>query len=74
MDDRSISHLDDWTLDELGNKDSRTMGRGEKKLHEYVAVKEDEYDDSTITREEACRAYQEIFQKMDEGWMVTRAE
>ncbi|GKC60583.1 hypothetical protein Tco_1088181 [Tanacetum coccineum] len=41
---------------------------------EYVAVKEDEYDDPTITREEACRAYQEIFQKMDEGWMVTRAE
>ncbi|GKD53734.1 hypothetical protein Tco_1287121, partial [Tanacetum coccineum] len=28
---------------------------------EYVAVKEDEYDDLTITREEACRAYQEIF-------------
>ncbi|GJT91598.1 hypothetical protein Tco_1080443 [Tanacetum coccineum] len=41
---------------------------------EYVAVKEDEYDDPTITREEACRAYQEIFRKMDEGWMVTRAE
>ncbi|GKD54362.1 hypothetical protein Tco_1287749 [Tanacetum coccineum] len=28
---------------------------------EYVAVKEDEYDDLTITSEEACRAYQEIF-------------
>ncbi|GJR94774.1 hypothetical protein Tco_0266948 [Tanacetum coccineum] len=28
---------------------------------EYVAVNEDEYDDPTITREEACRAYQEIF-------------
>ncbi|GJT49352.1 hypothetical protein Tco_0975509 [Tanacetum coccineum] len=28
---------------------------------EYVAVKEDEYDDITITREEACQAYQEIF-------------
>ncbi|GJX62223.1 hypothetical protein Tco_0295123 [Tanacetum coccineum] len=41
---------------------------------EYVAVKEDEYDDPTITREETCRAYQEIFQKMDEGWMVTRTE
>ncbi|GKE56440.1 hypothetical protein Tco_1495625, partial [Tanacetum coccineum] len=41
---------------------------------EYVAVKEDEYDDLTIIREEACRAYQEIFQKIDEGWMVTRAE
>ncbi|GJS49466.1 hypothetical protein Tco_0599587 [Tanacetum coccineum] len=41
---------------------------------EYVAVKEDEYDDLTITREEACRAYQEIFQIIDEGLMVTKAE
>nr|GEV38805.1 hypothetical protein [Tanacetum cinerariifolium] len=41
---------------------------------EYVAVKEDEYNDLTITRKEACQAYQEIFHKMDEGWMVTRAE
>ncbi|GJZ75730.1 hypothetical protein Tco_0640195 [Tanacetum coccineum] len=41
---------------------------------EYVAVKEDKYDDPTITREEACQAYQEIFWIMDEGWMVTRAE
>ncbi|GKC79685.1 hypothetical protein Tco_1130459 [Tanacetum coccineum] len=41
---------------------------------EYVAVKEDEYDDLTVTRKEACPAYQEIFQIMDEGWMVTRAE
>ncbi|GJS59134.1 hypothetical protein Tco_0653918 [Tanacetum coccineum] len=41
---------------------------------EYVAVKEDEYVDPTITREEACRAYQEIFWKIDERWMVTRAE
>ncbi|GKB98555.1 hypothetical protein Tco_0984692 [Tanacetum coccineum] len=41
---------------------------------EYVVVKEDEYDDLTITRKEACRAYQEIFQIMDEGWMVTTAE
>ncbi|GKC62586.1 hypothetical protein Tco_1095184 [Tanacetum coccineum] len=41
---------------------------------EYVAVRKYEYDDPTITREEACRAYQEIFRKMDEGWMVTRAE
>ncbi|GJR71125.1 hypothetical protein Tco_0083490 [Tanacetum coccineum] len=40
----------------------------------YVALKEDEYDDLTITREEACQAYQEIFRIMDEGWMVTRAE
>ncbi|GJW24398.1 hypothetical protein Tco_0200784 [Tanacetum coccineum] len=34
---------------------------------EYVAVKEDEYEDLTITSEEACRAYQEIFRMMDEG-------
>ncbi|GJS56396.1 hypothetical protein Tco_0629758 [Tanacetum coccineum] len=40
----------------------------------YIAVKEDEYDDLTITKKEACRAYQEIFRIMDEGWMVTRAE
>ncbi|GJU59654.1 hypothetical protein Tco_1237420 [Tanacetum coccineum] len=41
---------------------------------EYVVVKEDEYNDLTITSEEACRAYQEIFQIMDEGWMVTHIE
>ncbi|GJQ97386.1 hypothetical protein Tco_0008525 [Tanacetum coccineum] len=41
---------------------------------EYVAIKEDEYDDLTITRKEACLAYQEIFRIMDKGWMVTRAE
>ncbi|GKA38721.1 hypothetical protein Tco_0731272 [Tanacetum coccineum] len=35
---------------------------------EYVAIKEDEYNDLTITSEEACRAYQEIFRMMDEGW------
>ncbi|GJU35258.1 hypothetical protein Tco_1183612 [Tanacetum coccineum] len=40
----------------------------------YVAVKEDEYDDLTTTRKEACPAYQEIFRIMDEGWVVTRAE
>ncbi|GJX44075.1 hypothetical protein Tco_0260751 [Tanacetum coccineum] len=39
---------------------------------EYVAVKKDEYDDLTVIRKEACRAYQEIFQIMDEGWMVNR--
>ncbi|GJR51716.1 hypothetical protein Tco_1402237 [Tanacetum coccineum] len=41
---------------------------------EYVAVKEDEYDDLTNTSKDACRAYQEIFRIMDEGWMVTRDE
>nr|GEX79688.1 hypothetical protein [Tanacetum cinerariifolium] len=41
---------------------------------EYVAVKEKEYDDLTNTSKDACRTYQEIFLKIDEGWMVTRAE
>ncbi|GJY49741.1 hypothetical protein Tco_0439697 [Tanacetum coccineum] len=36
---------------------------------QYVVVKEDEYDNLTITSEESCRAYQEIFRMMDEGWM-----
>ncbi|GJS66663.1 hypothetical protein Tco_0681227 [Tanacetum coccineum] len=36
---------------------------------EYVAVKEDEYDDLTSTSKDACRAYKEIFRVMDEGWM-----
>ncbi|GJY94592.1 hypothetical protein Tco_0510953 [Tanacetum coccineum] len=41
---------------------------------EYVAIKEDEYEDLTSTSKDACRAYQEIFRMMDEGWMVTRIE
>nr|GEX87117.1 hypothetical protein [Tanacetum cinerariifolium] len=41
---------------------------------EYVAVKEDEYEDLTSTSEDVCRAYQEIFCMMDEGCMVIRAE
>nr|GEW33245.1 hypothetical protein [Tanacetum cinerariifolium] len=41
---------------------------------EYVALKEHEYDDLTSTNEDACRTYQEIFRRMDKGWMVTRAE
>ncbi|GJU92481.1 hypothetical protein Tco_1304904 [Tanacetum coccineum] len=41
---------------------------------EYVAVKEDEYDDLGRTNNDACRAYQEIFSMMDEGWMVTRSK
>ncbi|GJR71451.1 hypothetical protein Tco_0083816 [Tanacetum coccineum] len=36
---------------------------------EYVAVKENEYEDSTSTSEDACQAYQEIFRMIDEGWM-----
>ncbi|GJS23236.1 hypothetical protein Tco_0451868 [Tanacetum coccineum] len=41
---------------------------------EYVAFKEDEYDDLGRASDDACRAYQEIFRMMDEGWIVTRAE
>ncbi|GKB22774.1 hypothetical protein Tco_0862175, partial [Tanacetum coccineum] len=41
---------------------------------EYVAIKENEYEDLARTSEDACRAYQEIFCMIDEGWMVTRAE
>ncbi|GKD65899.1 hypothetical protein Tco_1308007 [Tanacetum coccineum] len=40
-----------------------------ERYKEYVAIKEDEYDDLTNTSEDACRAYQEIFCMMDEGWM-----
>ncbi|GJZ73730.1 hypothetical protein Tco_0637876, partial [Tanacetum coccineum] len=36
---------------------------------EYVAIKEHEYDDLTSTNEDACCTYQEIFRRMDEGWM-----
>ncbi|GJU69658.1 hypothetical protein Tco_1255917 [Tanacetum coccineum] len=32
-------------------------------------VEEDEYEDLTSTSKDACRAYQEIFRIMDEGWM-----
>ncbi|GKD72203.1 hypothetical protein Tco_1330485, partial [Tanacetum coccineum] len=39
---------------------------------EYVAIKENEYEDLTITSKEAIHAYQEIFHMMDEGWKVTR--
>ncbi|GKA33405.1 hypothetical protein Tco_0719834 [Tanacetum coccineum] len=40
---------------------------------EYVAIKEDEYDDLTSTRKDACRAYQEIVRMMDEGWMFVNS-
>ncbi|GJR18449.1 hypothetical protein Tco_0966976 [Tanacetum coccineum] len=47
-----------------------SFGQGE----EYVAIKEDEYDNLARTSNNACRTYQEIFRMMDEGWMVTRAD
>ncbi|GJX26740.1 hypothetical protein Tco_0233036 [Tanacetum coccineum] len=36
---------------------------------EYVALKQHEYDNLIITNEDTCRTYQEIFRRMDEGWM-----
>ncbi|GJT96320.1 integrase, catalytic region, zinc finger, CCHC-type containing protein [Tanacetum coccineum] len=42
-----------------------SFGQGE----EYVAIKEDEYDNLARTSNNACRTYQEIFRMMDEGWM-----
>ncbi|GKB31849.1 hypothetical protein Tco_0871250 [Tanacetum coccineum] len=41
---------------------------------EYVAIKENEYDDLTNTSKKAIHTYQEIFRVMDEGWMVTCTE
>ncbi|GKA88600.1 hypothetical protein Tco_0810364 [Tanacetum coccineum] len=41
---------------------------------EYVAVKEDEYDDLKSTSKDACRAYQKTFHIMDEGWMDLAAK
>nr|GEX90506.1 SGNH hydrolase-type esterase domain-containing protein [Tanacetum cinerariifolium] len=41
---------------------------------DYVAVKENEYDDLTSTSKEAIHAYQEVFRMMNEGWMVTHTE
>ncbi|GKD93577.1 hypothetical protein Tco_1373414 [Tanacetum coccineum] len=41
---------------------------------EYVAFKEDKYDNLTRTSIDARRAYQEIYRVIDEGWMVTIAE
>nr|GEV07125.1 hypothetical protein [Tanacetum cinerariifolium] len=41
----------------------------ESNNEEYVVVKEDEYDDLTSTSKDACRAHQEIFRIIDEGWM-----
>ncbi|GJW36136.1 hypothetical protein Tco_0059056 [Tanacetum coccineum] len=36
---------------------------------EYVAIKENQFDDLTSTSKDAIHAYQEIFLTMDEGWM-----
>nr|GEY91286.1 hypothetical protein [Tanacetum cinerariifolium] len=41
---------------------------------EYMAIKQNEYDDLTNTSKEGIHAYQEIFCMMEEGWMVTHTE
>nr|GEU31181.1 hypothetical protein [Tanacetum cinerariifolium] len=61
-------------LEGIIDDDDESSYERRKYEEEYDAVKEDEYDDLTSTSKDACRAYQEIFRMMDEGWMVTRAE
>ncbi|GJT63102.1 hypothetical protein Tco_1006635 [Tanacetum coccineum] len=46
----------------------------EKSYVRFMNFKEDEYNDLIRANKDACRAYQEIFRMMDEGWTVTRAE
>ncbi|GJZ53671.1 hypothetical protein Tco_0608556 [Tanacetum coccineum] len=41
---------------------------------EYVAIKENEYDDLTNTSKEAIHAYQEIFRMVDKEWMDLAAK
>nr|GEW29743.1 hypothetical protein [Tanacetum cinerariifolium]GEW44195.1 hypothetical protein [Tanacetum cinerariifolium] len=45
-----------------------------KDEEEYMAIKENKYDDLTNTSKEAIHTYQEIFRMMDERWMVTHTE
>ncbi|GJW21520.1 hypothetical protein Tco_0032142 [Tanacetum coccineum] len=46
---------------EINNNDEER----EELYEEYVAIREDEYNDSTRGNNDACRAYQEIFRMMD---------
>nr|GEY95392.1 hypothetical protein [Tanacetum cinerariifolium] len=54
--------------------ENETHDKRQELYEEYVAVEEDEYDDLARRSNDAYRTYQEIFLRMDEGWMVTRAE
>ncbi|GJQ94148.1 hypothetical protein Tco_0005287 [Tanacetum coccineum] len=56
-----------------GNMKSKLM-KNDMRYVVYKMIKYSFNNDLTITSDEACRAYQEIFQMMDEGWMVTRNE
>ncbi|GJV27424.1 hypothetical protein Tco_1383872 [Tanacetum coccineum] len=49
---------------------TKEINRGLIHLNSYHEIK-DEYEDLTSTSKGACRAYQEIFCMMDEGWMAT---
>ncbi|GJS60309.1 hypothetical protein Tco_0655093 [Tanacetum coccineum] len=41
---------------------------------EYAAIKEYECDIWVLTKENVSQVYQEIFQKKDEGWSLTRTK
>ncbi|GJR21868.1 hypothetical protein Tco_0970395 [Tanacetum coccineum] len=71
-DESHYEHMRRWNIN-ANYDDTYEINHEDNENEELFAVKEDEYDDPIITREEACRAYLEIFWKMDEGWMVTRA-
>nr|GEV92810.1 hypothetical protein [Tanacetum cinerariifolium] len=45
-----------------------------RQAKEYVAIKEDKYEDLKFTSKDACHAYQETFLMMDEGRTITRDE
>ncbi|GKC73463.1 hypothetical protein Tco_1119346 [Tanacetum coccineum] len=64
-DESRYEQMRQWNINANYN-DAYETNHGDNR---YVVVKEDEYDNLTITREEACQAYQEIFRIMDEGWM-----
>ncbi|GJU85639.1 hypothetical protein Tco_1293185 [Tanacetum coccineum] len=63
-----------WNIDTNYDDAYHGDNKNEELYEEYVAIKEDGYDDFARTSKDACRVYQEIFCLMDEGWMVTRAE
>ncbi|GJZ25882.1 zinc finger, CCHC-type containing protein [Tanacetum coccineum] len=73
--DREIYELfDDYKLPVCNIRRFEMIKYSFRDDEEYVVVEEDEYDDLMNTSKDVCRAYQEIFRMMDEGWMVTRNE
>ncbi|GKB12825.1 hypothetical protein Tco_0846748 [Tanacetum coccineum] len=73
-DESSYERRRRWDIYDDSNHDYEYEMHHEERYEEYVAVKEDEYDNLTNTSEDTCRAYQEIFRMLDEGGIVTRAE